>query len=678
MRTFLLTLILLASLACRSQAAPPDDERMDWWRQARFGMFIHWGLYAVPAGEWGGRTGYGEWIRHSAQIPVGQYDQFLDRFNPVNFDADAWVQMAKDAGMKYIVITSKHHDGFALFDSKVSDFDVMATPFKRDIMAELAAACEREGIKMCWYHSIMDWHHPDYLPRRGWELADRPVGDANFDRYLDYLHAQVTELLTNYGPIGIMWFDGEWEATWNHGHGQPLYDLCRKLQPDVIVNNRVDVGRGGMAGMSDAGYAGDYGTPEQEVPATGLPGVDWETCMTMNSHWGWNQNDANWKSTDEIIHLLVDIASKGGNYLLNIGPRADGTFPPQAVRRLREIGDWMDVNGQAIYDTTASPFDHLDWGRCTARIGDESSTLYFHVFDWPTDQMLIIPGLGSPIRSARLLSDNDRPLVWERGDADVHISLPPLMPDDRCTVIALEIEGRPVVYEAPTIEAASDQFVDAALVSLTTRSALEIRCTTDGSEPGPDSPVYREPFHLGHSATVKARSFDRGRAVSGVTSRSFEKVAPWKSYPAPKIPGLIQHRFNGDFNNMPDMSQMRASDGATIRQIGLIPNFKDEQVALRQQGTLRVDSDGLYVFSLTSDDGSRLWIDDTLVVDNDGLHSPTTVTGVAPLAAGGHKIRVEWFNRTGGLALDLKMAKPGEPLQPIAPERLTHGEGEHP
>ena len=262
------------------------DTRMQWWREARFGMFIHWGLYSIPAGEWKENTNHAEWIRTTAQIPVEEYDKFVSQFNPVKFNAAEWVRLAKDAGMKYIVITSKHHDGFCLFDSKYTDFDVMSTPFKRDILRELADACRREGIKMCWYHSIMDWHHPDYLPRREWE-KDRSAHGADFNRYFQHVKNQLKELLTNYGEIGVLWFDGEWEATWNTRYGKDLYNYVRSLQPSIIINNRVGAGRSGMEGFTKEGeFAGDFGTPEQEIPATGLPGIDWETCMTMNDHWG--------------------------------------------------------------------------------------------------------------------------------------------------------------------------------------------------------------------------------------------------------------------------------------------------------------------------------------------------------------------------------------------------------
>lgn len=282
----LLLLLALCAVAAAIPAQSNDkDSRMKWFREARFGMFIHWGLYSIPAGKWGDKTGHGEWIRDTANIPVEEYDKFQPQFNPTKFDADEWARLAKRAGMKYVVITTKHHDGFGLFKSKLTDWDIENTPYKKDIMSEIARAYRAQGFRIGWYHSIMDWHHPDYLPRRPWEIAKRPNGDANFDRYNAFLHGQVGELLTNYGPIDLMWFDGEWESTWNHKYGQALYDHCRKLMPNVIVNNRVDVGRGGMAGFSDAGFAGDYGTPEQEVPEKGLPGVDWESCITTNGHW---------------------------------------------------------------------------------------------------------------------------------------------------------------------------------------------------------------------------------------------------------------------------------------------------------------------------------------------------------------------------------------------------------
>ncbi len=327
------------------------DARMEWWREAQFGMFIHWGLYAVPAGVYGNKETHAEWILTTAQIPVEEYEKYAQQFNPVKFNADQWVRMAKGAGMKYIVITSKHHDGFGLWDSKVGDYDIMITPYKKDILKALSKACKRHGIKFCFYHSIMDWHHPDYLPRRNWEK--RSAQGADFQRYITYMKAQIKELITEYDPE-VLWFDGEWEKTWNNEEGVKLYNYVRSLKPDIIINNRVDKGRAGMQGLTkEGGFAGDFGTPEQEVPAGGLPGVDWESCITMNDHWGYCAADKNFKSTEFLIHQLVEITSKGGNYLLNIGPTSEGLFPPESVERLAGMGKWMRVNGEAIYGTTA-------------------------------------------------------------------------------------------------------------------------------------------------------------------------------------------------------------------------------------------------------------------------------------------------------------------------------------
>ena len=424
------------------------DERMAWWREARFGMFIHWGLYAVPAGEWKGETKHAEWILTTAQIPVKQYEKFASQFNPVKFDAKQWVTTAKDAGMKYIVITSKHHDGFCLFDSKLTDYDVIdATPFKRDILKELSDECHSQGLKMCWYHSIMDWHHPDYLPRRKWEK--RSSEGADFDRYIEYMKGQVKELITNYGEISVLWFDGEWESTWDHEKGKNLYKYVRSLKPNIIINNRVGKGRAGMAGTYDPKTSpGDFGTPEQEIPATGL-GYDWETCMTMNDHWGYNKNDHNWKSKEDLIRKLVDIASKGGNFLLNVGPTAEGLFPQPSIERLAAMGKWMKINGDSIYGTSASLFSKLDWGRSTTKPGK----LYLHVFEWPSDGKLQVPGLISKAESAYLLADPKIELNIDYQSDSAVILVPEKAPDTIVSVIVLEFKGKgePEVVRSPVI-----------------------------------------------------------------------------------------------------------------------------------------------------------------------------------------------------------------------------------
>ncbi|UCD75478.1 MAG: alpha-L-fucosidase [Phycisphaerales bacterium] len=653
-------------------AAEDHDARMGWWREARFGLFIHWGLYAIPAGEWGEGTDYAEWIMNSAHIPVEQYEPFVKQFNPVKFDADDWVRMAKDAGMKYIVITSKHHDGFCLFDSALTEYDVMSTPFARDILKELSEACERGGIRMCWYHSIMDWHHPDYLPRRGWE--SRSAEGADYDRYVEYLRGQVTELLTNYGDIGVMWFDGQWEGTWTHEYGQPLYDLCRQLQPEVIVNDRVDKGRKGHSGVVDDKYAGDFGTPEQHIPATGLPGVDWETCMTMNRHWGYNKNDDAWKSTEDLIRKLVDIASKNGNFLLNVGPKADGTFPEPCVTRLREIGKWMKVNGEAIYGTSASPFSELPFnGRCTVKGGDQTTTLYLHAFDWPSDGALDVHGIGNDCRRAYLLADREEDLPVMRRGTGVRIVVPPDAPDAICSVVALEITGRPVVYDAPQIVSASEVFVRPLSVELQTPSdELEIRYTLDGTDPNEGSALYDKPITLTDTTLIKARSFHNGRAVSEAAEATFSRVTPHPDVARPEgglRPGLRCEVFEGDWNELPQFADLQPSTVETVRTIELPGGPAVEYVGRRFRGYLRVPRDDAYLFALTSDDGSRLFIDGVEVIDNDGLHGAEERRGVVPLAVGFHRIKVEYFNKTGGAELRLRFAPVGRELIDI-PEQM--------
>ncbi|MDP4282052.1 MAG: alpha-L-fucosidase, partial [Bacteroidota bacterium] len=422
-----------------------EKDRMEWWRNDRFGMFIHWGIYSVPAGEWNGKTDYGEWIRNSGHIPLETYNQFVPQFNPVKFNADEWVKMAKDAGMKYIVITSKHHDGFCMFNTKQTDFCIMNTPFHHDPMKDLAEACHKYGITLCFYYSIMDWHHADYTPRRDWE-TDRSSENADFSRYLAYMKAELKELLTQYGKIGVLWFDGEWEKTWNEKYGKEIYDYCRSLQPDILINNRVGAGRNDMQGMTKQGsFGGDFGTPEQQIPETGIPGLDWETCMTMNDHWGYNSHDKNFKTAKEILQMLADIASKGGNYLLNVGPTSEGVFPQESIDRLKEIGKWMKVNGESIYGTQASPCPAPEWGRITQKQIPGGARLYLHVFRWPENGKILLKGIMNTPVKARLLADPGKsPLFFKRDKDGLIISVPTSPADPINSVIVLDIKGKPV------------------------------------------------------------------------------------------------------------------------------------------------------------------------------------------------------------------------------------------
>ena len=420
------------------------DQRMRWWREARFGMFIHWGLYAVPAGEYNGKRSdrIGEWIMEWGNIPRAEYEKFTADFNPVKFNAKEWVGIARNAGMKYIVITSKHHDGFAMYDSKVSNYDIVdATPYHRDPIKELAAEAKKQGLVFCFYYSILDWHYPAaYVDAPG---KDPTAGNRTTklkpggkEEYLKYMKAQLRELVTNYDP-GVLWFDGEWQDWWTEEDGKQLYEYVRSLKPSIIINNRVGRGREGMKGLSktDQTYAGDFGTPEQQIPPNGLSGVDWESCMTMNTTWGFKSYDDKWKSPEVIIRNLIDIASKGGNYLLNVGPTKEGLIPAPSVERLAAVGRWMKVNGESIYGTTASPFTtQPEFGRVTSK----PEKLYLHVFNWPSDGNLVVPAIGQPVKRAYLLATPKQSLTVSETAEALSVKLPATAPDPIASVVVLE------------------------------------------------------------------------------------------------------------------------------------------------------------------------------------------------------------------------------------------------
>lgn len=449
----LLGLMVAASSAraqCSScsdgQCSTERDARMQWWREARFGMFIHWGLYAIPAGTWQGKAvpGIGEWIMDRANVPVAEYEKLAGQFNPVKFDAAEWVGIAKAAGMKYIVITSKHHDGFCLFGSKATKYNVVdSTPYKKDLLKPLSDECRKQGIKFCTYYSIMDWHHP--AQDRGSDKHYNPtkIKPGRKAEYVAFMKQQLKELLDGCNPE-VLWFDGEWPDWWTEPDAKDLYVYLRDLKPSLIINNRIGKGRKGMEGLSkdDQQYSGDFGTPEQQIPATGLAGVDWESCMTMNDTWGFKSDDHKWKSAETLVRNIIDTASKGGNYLLNVGPTAEGQIPAPSVERLRAIGKWMAANGESIYGTQASPFKATPWGRCTRKaMPDGKTRLFLHVFQWPTDGKLTVPGLANKPVGAFLL-DGGRELEAQSRDGGASIILPKAMPDKIATVVVLDVEGK--------------------------------------------------------------------------------------------------------------------------------------------------------------------------------------------------------------------------------------------
>lgn len=418
-------------------------DRLAWWRDAKFGMFIHFGLYSAPGGEWNGKaTGSHEWMRNNAKIPDDAYARLADTFNPAAFDADAWVRTAKAAGQRYLVFTTKHHEGFALFDSAVSRYTAMHTPFRRDLCAELARACRKHGMKLGWYYSIMDWHHPDYLPRRDWEQRD--ASGADFGRYVAFMKAQLHELLTKYGDIAVLWFDGQWESTWTHAAALELEAFCRRLMPNVVINDRVDVA---VPKEAPAGYrrAGDYTTPELTVPERGLPGQEWETCMTMNGNWGYAKDDQAYKPAPVLLRLLAETASKGGNLLLNVGPDGDGRFPRECTEALGQMGAWLRTNGSAIYGTRGVAFGDAPYrpGAATqplVRATRGAQTLNLFLDAW-TGGALVLPDVRQAPRAARVLGAEGVPLAWERTPEGLTVTLDTRGPATPLAVVQLQFDS---------------------------------------------------------------------------------------------------------------------------------------------------------------------------------------------------------------------------------------------
>lgn len=450
-----------------SETPQQRDARMKWWREARFGMFVHWGLYSGLAGTWQGKpvgtTGGMEWLQQRVKADTETYaKEAIPRFTPSADFARGWARLAKQAGCKYLVVTSKHHDGFGLFDSKAGDFNA-GRVLNRDLIREIVEACRAEGLRVGFYHSVIDWHHDQYAYAKSKQLPHPlrgqpyPNGARDHARYQAYLRQQVDELVSNYGRIDILWWDYssqdfQGDEAWRAGD---LMHLARARQPGIIMNNRLFRSpEAGWASMGTAGYIpqldpqyGDFITPEQHIPATGMPGVDWETCMTMNTTWGYNEHDRAWKSDETLLRNLIDIASKGGNYLLNIGPRGDGSIPEESVKSMRAIGAWMRINGQSIYATEASPFEKLDWGRCTQKkLNPRTTRLYLHVFDWPKSGQLVLPGLANQPLGAALLAGGQR-LQAARGDGGATIALPAAAPDKIASVVVLDIAGPPQIVE---------------------------------------------------------------------------------------------------------------------------------------------------------------------------------------------------------------------------------------
>jgi alpha-L-fucosidase len=404
--TLLIIIILFTTTS--SSFAQPAESRIAWWQEASFGMFIHWGLYSIPA--------RGEWMMYQEHVPIEEYKKLADEFNPLKYNPDEWVALAKDAGMKYIVITTRHHDGFCLFDSKVSDFTAPKTAAGRDLIAEFVAACRKADMRFGFYYSLVDWRFPGTIPHH--------IRNSN-ESYKDLVnqaHEQVRELLTNYGPVDILWYDMLVPYDAELWRSKELNAMARKLQPNILINDR-------------AGVPADFSTPENSVSAKPGP---WESCYSMNRTWGYAKYDRNYKSVNELLRLLCSCASQKGNFLLNVAPDGEGNIPIEATERLREIGKWMRTNGKAIYNAGPSPVVAPNLGMET-RVGDK---VYLLVQRWP-GSTVPIAWCGSKVKSAKLLANNQFAKIEQKGDRVWLHNLPEYPVDPYLNVIELTFEGGP-------------------------------------------------------------------------------------------------------------------------------------------------------------------------------------------------------------------------------------------
>ncbi len=428
---FILIALLFIVFFTNAQKYQPTAENLknrEWFQDAKFGLFIHWGVYSV--------MGDGEWVMNQQQIPIKAYEKIPAFFNPTEFDAKAWVQMAKGAGMKYITITSKHHDGFAMFDSKVSDYNIVKkTPYGKDVLKMLADECRKEGIKLFFYHSQLDWHHPDYFPRgnTGGDWTGRPQsGDMN--KYLQYMDSQLSELLTNYGDVAGIWFDGMWDKKDDDWKLERTYSLIHKLQPGALVgsNHHRTPYNGEDFQMFEKDLPGHNTTgfsPEQTIGQ--LPK---ETCETINNSWGFNLKDDQHKSKKDLIQYLVKAAGYGANFLLNIGPMPNGKIQTEHIERLKEMGAWINVYGETIYGTRGGPLTAREWGVMTQK----DNKVYVHILNWQ-DESIIMPAWGKKIKSAKMFSDKT-PVRFSENDFGIILKVPKAKIDGIDTVIELEMK----------------------------------------------------------------------------------------------------------------------------------------------------------------------------------------------------------------------------------------------
>jgi len=661
--TCLLVLFTVIFQFSGCKVKPQSVDKMDWWKDAKFGMFIHWGLYSVPAGNWNDqKTNVGdgaEWIQSLLKIPVADYKPLAAAFNPTQFNAESFVLLAKEAGMKYIVLTSKHHEGFAMFKSSDPFNIVDATPYKKDVVKVLADACKKHGIHFGLYYSqAQDWNHAGGSACTGhWDTAQ----DGSFDKYLDEVAVpQVEEILSNYNPE-ILWWDTPCEMTLERA--AKFAPILAKY-PKLIVNNRLC-----------NGIDGDLETPEQHIPATGIPGKNWESCMTMNGTWGYSANDHNWKSSETLVCNLIDIVSKGGNYLLNVGPTSMGLIPEPSIERLKEVGAWIKTNGEALYGTTASPFEKLDWGRCTIKKDRNKNLLYLHVFEMPADGNLWVPGLASRIVKAYTLKNKKDILKTGKEGNNIKVDISGIEKDKFATVIVLETSDEVVVYNGPKIISDYSIFIDKVDFKVTTDIPNSIvRYTIDGSVPTNESMQAESINTVSSKASfvVKAISFVEGKAISGLVEKNFYKEEPVASVVELKTkPGLEYNYFEGKWSLLPEFSLLNPVKKGVTEQIDLAMKQRLENYGVVFNGFLEVPETGVYQFILTSDDGSKLIVAGKTLI-NDGQHAMEAKTIDIALSKGLHPVEIQFFQAGGGDGLKLEWRTAGKVFAQIEKLQLSH------
>ena len=453
MRSSVVILLIMASLLMHAQlpeeSQEQKQERMAWWTEARFGMFIHWGLYALPARH--------EWVKKYERLTNEEYQKYFELFDPDLYDPAEWARMAKEAGMKYAVITSKHHEGFCLFDSEFTDYKATNTPAGRDLLREWVDAFRAEGLKIGFYYSLLDWHHPDYTVDRNHPQSASSEEEyealnkgRDMNKYRRYIKEQVREILTNYGKIDIIWLDYSFPSG-EHGKGRNDWDsenllgMVRELQPGIIVNDRLD--------LLDVEGGWDFTTPEQykvsKWPERNGMRVPWETCQTFSGSWGYHRDEATWKDTKQLLVLLIETVSKGGNLLLNVGPTARGTLDQRAQDKLQEIGEWMSLNSPAIYGCTQAPDEFKAPDNTLITYNPEKNRMYVHLLDYPM-QWFTLGGFGGKVKYAQFLHDGSeikfgkpRHNVTHQeslGESDIILILPMVKPDVEIPVIELIME----------------------------------------------------------------------------------------------------------------------------------------------------------------------------------------------------------------------------------------------